>query len=238
MQSFSDYLNPRATLQKPQQEQKSEQQSSVFSFFDALIPSRNKSSTQQQSSPSNRGGQRNNSMVSSSYDVYGKKLFEKEGGLRYDLFTGERKPSQPLDKMTIGQIKKLQQGREDSAAGAYQFTLATLEDTQKDAGLSDNDVFDAKNQYKLFETFTRKNEEYARNKLGVNSLNDAQRYAMHFLGRYGGVKFLSTLKENPSANFAEMFPKAFARNPDFISRAGGKRATLQDVFGLLSNKMK
>lgn len=189
-------------------------------------------------SPSTRGGQRNESMVSSPYDVYGKKLFAKEGGLRYDLFTGETKPSQPLDKLTIGQVKALQRKRKDTAAGAYQFTLATLEDTQKEAGLTDNDLFDARNQYRLFETFTRSNERHARSKLGYDRLSDAQRYSLHFLGRYGGVEFLQKLNANPNANFASLFPKAYARNKALLKNIGGANATLADVFGELSKRMK
>jgi hypothetical protein len=185
-----------------------------------------------------RGGRRNESMVSSPYDVYGKKLFAKEGGLRYDLFTGETKPSQPLDKLTIGQVKALQRKRQDTAAGAYQFTLATLEDTQKEAGLTDNDLFDAKNQYRLFETFTRSNERHARSKLGYDRLSDAQRYSLHFLGRYGGVEFLQKLSDNPNANFASLFPKAYARNKALLKNIGGANATLADVFGELSNRMR
>ncbi len=220
---------PKALGAQPQQESKIESTNGFVDWF--------KKQTAPQS-PSTRGGQRNESMVSSPYDVYGKKLFAKEGGLRYDLFTGESKPSQPLDKLTIGQVKALQKKRVDTAAGAYQFTLSTLEDTQKEAGLSDNDLFDAKNQYRLFEAFTRGNEGYARSKLGLNVLNDAQRYSLHFLGRYGGVDFLRKLKDNPNTNFATAFPKAYARNKALLKNIGGANATLSDVFGELAKRMK
>jgi hypothetical protein len=177
-------------------------------------------------------------MVSSSYDAYGKKLFAKEGGLRYDLFTGETKPSKPLDRMTIGEVKNLQRGRRDSAAGAYQFTLATLEDVQKEAGLSDDDVFSPSNQYRLFETFTKGNESHAKNTLGVSRLNDAQRYSMHFLGRSGGAEFLKKLQENPSMTFAKAFPKAYSRNKALFSKIGGANATIADAYDELSRRMK
>jgi hypothetical protein len=188
--------------------------------------------------PSSRGGTRSTWMQSSPYDVYGKKLFAKEGGLRYDLFTGERNPSQPLDKLTIGQVMALQKSRKDSAAGAYQFTLATLKDTTKASGLKETDMFDAKNQYRLFETFTRENEKHASAKLGVSRLNDAERYSMHFIGRYGGVAFLKTLRENPNANFAKAFPQAYARNIGLFKKIGGANATVRDVFGELAERMK
>ena len=220
---------PKALGAQPQQESKIESTNGFVDWF--------KKQTAPQS-PSTRGGQRNESMVSSPYDVYGKKLFAKEGGLRYDLFTGESKPSQPLDKLTIGQVKALQRKRKDTAAGAYQFTLATLEDTQKEAGLSDNDLFDAKNQYRLFETFTRSNERHARSKLGYDRISDAQRYSLHFIGRYGGVDFLQKLRDNPTANFASLFPKAYARNKALFKNIGGEKATLADVFGELSNRMR
>jgi len=155
--------------------------------------------------PRSRSGGRNESMVSSSYDVYGKKLFAKEGGLRYDLFTGESKPSQPLDKLTIGQLKELQRKRSNTAAGAYQFTLATVEDLQKEMGLKDTDVFSSATQNRMFETFTRGNETRAREVLGMSRVSDAQRYSMHFLGRSGGVSFLRKLRENPNATLADAF---------------------------------
>ena len=188
--------------------------------------------------PRSRSGGRNESMVSSSYDVYGKKLFAKEGGLRYDLFTGESKPSQPLDKLTIGQLKELQRKRSNTAAGAYQFTLATVEDVQKEMGLKDTDVFSPATQNRMFETFTRGNETRAREVLGMSRVSDAQRYSMHFLGRSGGVSFLRKLRENPNATFAKEFPNAYARNKAMFSKIGGANATLADAFGELSRRMK
>lgn len=188
--------------------------------------------------PMIRGGGRNESMVSSSYDVYGKKLFAKEGGMRYDLFTGEKEPSQPLDRLTIGQLKELQRKRTNTAAGAYQFTLATIEDLQKEMGLKDTDVFSQATQNRMFETFTRGNETRAREALGMSRLSDAQRYSMHFLGRSGGVSFLKKLRENPNATFAKEFPSAYARNKAMFSKIGGANATLADAFGELSKRMK
>ena len=209
---------------------------SVFSdMFDSIF---RKNTPAPATYPRQRAGDRNQSMVSSSYDAYGKKLFAKEGGLRYDLFTGETKPSKPLDRMTIGEVKNLQRGRRDSAAGAYQFTLATLEDVQKEAGLSDDDVFSPSNQYRLFETFTKGNESHAKNTLGVSRLNDAQRYSMHFLGRSGGVEFLKKLQENPSMTFAKAFPKAYSRNKALFSKIGGANATIADAYDELSRRMK
>jgi hypothetical protein len=190
------------------------------------------------SGPSGRGGFRETWRQSSSYDVYGKKLFAKEGGLRYDLFTGEKRPSQPLNKLTIGQVMALQKQRTNTAAGAYQFTLDTLQDTMKDAGLKESDMFDERTQYKLFETFTRKNEEHARKAVGKSSLNDAERYSMHFLGRSGGARFLKLLQENPSANFASEFGREFRSNRALVDKVGGRKASVSDVFRELAVRMK
>jgi len=183
-------------------------------------------------------GNKKQSEVSSTYEGYSKKLFAKEGGLRYDLFTGQRKPSHPLDKLTIGQVKALQRQRKDTAAGAYQFTKAAIETLQKATGLSDNDLFDAKNQYRMFEELTRGNEKLARDKLGLSSLSDAQRYAMHFLGPSGGIRFLRKLRENPNMTFAEAFPSAYERNKALFSKIGGARATLASTFGELARRME
>lgn len=188
--------------------------------------------------PRQRAGDRNQSMVSSPYGEYGKKLFAKEGGMRYDLFTGEKAPSQPLDRLTIGQLKDLQRKRKNSAAGAYQFTLATVEDLQKEMGLKDSDTFSAATQNRMFETFTRGNEGHARKRLGKTRLSDAERYSMHFLGRYGGVDFLGKLRDNPNALFAKEFPKAYANNKALFAKVGGANATLADAFYELSNRMK
>lgn len=225
----------KGTKQEPEINDNYRRRSVFADMFDAVLGNR---SSQPATYPRQRGGERNQSMVSSSYDVYGKKLFAKEGGLRYDLFTGETTPSQPLDRLTIGQVKELQRKRKNTAAGAYQFTLSTLEDVQKEAGLSDDDLFDAKNQYRLFETFTRGNERHARERLGLGTLSDAQRYSLHFMGRYGGVDFLRKLQENPSAKFATLFPKAYAKNKALFSGIGGANATLADAFRELSNRMR
>ena len=202
---------------------------------DRLYGSRNMN---KQATPTSRGGARETWRQSSSYDVYGKKLFAKEGGLRYDLFTGERNPSQPLNKLTIGQVMTLQKQRTNTAAGAYQFTLYTLQDTMKDAGLKESDMFDERTQYKLFETFTRKNEEHARQAVGKDTLNDAERYSLHFLGRSGGTKFLKLLQDNPSANFAAEFGKAFRSNRALVDKVGGRNASVSDVFKELAVRMK
>ena len=208
---------------------------SVGMFHRKLIA---KAPSTARTSPSARGGSRETWMQASSYDVYGNKLFAKEGGLRYDLFTGEKTPSHPLDRLTIGQVMSLQKQRKDTAAGAYQFTLDTLKDTMKAAGLKETDMFDARNQYRLFETFTRENEKHAERKLGMSRLNDAERYSMHFLGRFGGEDFLRKLKESPNTNFAKAFPQAYARNIDLFKKIGGSNATIRDVFGELANRMK
>lgn len=217
---------------------KSQQSIPAGGWQEKLFGSPAKPATMKPSMPSSRGGFRETWRQSSSYDVYGKKLFAKEGGLRYDLFTGEKKPSQPLNRMTIGQVIELQKNRTNTAAGAYQFTLDTLQDTMKDAGLKESDMFDERTQYKLFETFTRKNEEFAKQSLGKGSLNDAERYSMHFLGRSGGAKFLKLLQENPSANFASEFGKAFRSNRALVDRVGGRNASVSDVFRELAVRMK
>ena len=189
--------------------------------------------------PATRGGISSTSMKTSTYDAYGKKLFAKEGMMRYDLFTGENTPSQPLDKLTFGQVIALQKKRKiNTAAGAYQFTLGTLQDTMRDAGFKETDIFDSRNQYKLFETFTRKNEEHAMKVLGKSRLSDAERYSLHFLGRYGGTKFLKMMKENPSANFSREFNAAFSNNRALVDRVGGPRASVSDVFKEFSQRMK
>lgn len=229
MSYFDKLMDMKAGASK-QAPQPSQQPSS---YFDRLMDMKAK-----QTNPTARGGSRNQSMVSSSYADYGKKLFAKEGGLRYDLFTGERKPSQPLDRLTIGQLKQLQGQRKDTAAGAYQFTLATVKDLQKEMGLKDTDVFSPDTQNRMFETFTKGNEEHASKVLGVSRLTDAQRYSMHFLGRSGGASFLRNLQDNPNASFAQKFPKAYERNKALFSKIGGANATLADAFGELSRRMK
>jgi hypothetical protein len=177
-------------------------------------------------------------MRSSSYEEYGKKLFAKEGGMRYDLFTGEKTPSQPLDRLTIGQLKNLQRKRGNTAAGAYQFTLATVEDLQKEMGLKDSDMFSPATQNRMFETFTRGNETKARQALGLTRVSDAERYSMHFLGRSGGVSFLKKLRENPNAAFAKEFPSAYEKNRALFSKTGGANTTLAGAFDELSRRMK
>ena len=226
--------NSSKRMQEPQSG--NGRQKNIFSDMFESVFGKNTSATT--SYPTTRAGPRNESMQTSDYDTYSKKLFAKEGGMRYDLFTGEKTPSKPLDRLTIGEVKALQKGRKDTAAGAYQFTLATIEDLQKETGLKDTDVFSPANQYRMFETFTRGNESYARERLGISKLSDAQRYSMHFLGRFGGADFLKKLGENPDASFASLFPKAYSRNKALFSNIGGQRATLRDTFYELSKRMK
>jgi hypothetical protein len=209
---------------------------SVFSdMFDSIF---RKNTPAPATYPRTRGGARDTTRVTSSYEDYGKKLFAKEGGMRYDLFTGETTPSQPLDRLTIGQLKELQKKRKNSAAGAYQFTLSTVEELQKEMGLKDSDMFSAANQYRMFETFTKGNEAKAIRELGLNRVNDAERYSMHFLGRSGGVSFLRKLRETPNATFAKEFPSAYARNKAMFSKVGGANATIADAFSELRKRMK
>lgn len=89
----------------------------------------------------------------------------KEGGKAgYDAFwNGSRvKPKKPMSQMTIGEVRQWQREtlneqasrgvsrkRRSSAAGGYQFMSGTLPRAMSAAGLSENDMFDQKNQDRL-----------------------------------------------------------------------------------------
>lgn len=59
---------------------------------------------------------------------------------------GNKASTRDLTKMTIGQVLRAQEAKEFNAAGRYQFIPRTLRATMRSAGLSENDLFDEKNQ--------------------------------------------------------------------------------------------
>lgn len=62
---------------------------------------------------------------------------------------GYRASTRDLTNMTIGEVLAAQDRKEFNAAGRYQFIPSTLRSAMKQAGLSENDMFDAVNQDKL-----------------------------------------------------------------------------------------
>ena len=210
---------------------------------DGIAPKKPQAQTAQ-AQPSTRGGVRGgvkkDPPKSSDLAKYQEKLGFAEASGDWNIFTGEKKGSHNLVGMTIGQVKKLQSDRlkrnKGSAAGLFQFTRDTLIDTAKEAGLKDTDLFDSKNQTKLFHTFTTTNDAKASEILG-RAPSDGERYVLHFLGRGGGSKMLRVLKENPRASFATTFPSAFKANRQLVDKVGGSRATVGDVYRELAKRM-
>lgn len=99
----------------------------------------------QAASPSRPGVAKNGGFANGMLDLISKGEGDYNSvnlGERY----GNRASTRDLTKMTIGQVLRAQEAKEFNAAGRYQFIPRTLRATMKSAGLSENDLFDEKNQ--------------------------------------------------------------------------------------------
>lgn len=99
-----------------------------------------------------------------------------------------------------------------TATGLGQFTTGTWTDLARrrpDLGLTPNGRTDPEQARRATAAFTQENEGLLA-KVGLPVTNET-RYAMHFLGKQGGVRFLKGAETNPDA------PAATYANPDAVS---------------------
>lgn len=99
---------------------------------------------------------RNTQMSKSSDKILLDRIAKGEGTLKHGYDTtfsyGKYDPvNRPISTMTLGEIKQFQNGMiangaPSSAVGRYQFIRKTLKEVQRQMGLSDDTVFDAKTQ--------------------------------------------------------------------------------------------
>jgi len=68
--------------------------------------------------------------------------------------------------------------------------------------------------------------------------NGTDLYLAHFLGPAGATSFLQNAQRDPNATAASLFPKAAAANRSIFFDAGGDARSLDQVYGLLQNKME
>lgn len=126
-----------------------------------------------------------------------------------------------------------------SAFGRYQFTTGTWNNVVnspegKAAGLTEGGRGDPDQQERAIRIFTKGNEKKL--EAAGFEVNNANRYAMHFLGEGGGLKFLKEARENPAASAAGLLPAAASSNPTIFYRPDGSARTVADVYRLLAGK--
>ncbi len=128
-----------------------------------------------------------------------------------------------------------------SAAGLFQFTEGTWNQTVKEMGknYSSSDRFDPKKAAEVAQYFTQKQSGQLEKTLGRKP-SDGELYMAHFLGAGGAIKFLSAMQKNPNGPSSEGATDAQmnANKSIFYEDGGkGKMRTLSEVYGLMSKKL-
>lgn len=145
--------------------------------------------------------------------------------------SGSNDQARPIDPATGKPLS--------SAFGRYQFTTGTWNKVVnspegKAAGLTEGGRGDPDQQERAIRIFTKGNEEKL--KSAGFEVNNANRYAMHFLGEGGGLKFLKEARENSGASAAGLLPAAASANPTIFYRPDGSARSVGDVYRLLAGK--
>ena len=132
------------------------------------------------------------------------------------------------------------QAKTSSAAGLFQFTKGTWEETTKLMGknYTEQDRFDPAKSAEVAKFFTEMQGGKLEKALGRQP-NDSELYMAHFLGAGGAIKFLKALSKNPGGPASEgASQEQIDANPSIFYEGKEKRLrSLEEVYNLMSRKL-
>ena len=156
--------------------------------------------------------------IKTSYTDVREVTAKREGGSAgYDAIFGygkkggdsslKAKYGKNLSEMTIREALQIGDQRmkesNSGAMGKYGFLPSTIRANLKDAGLSEDDLFNGENQEKLYRAFTDKNIKYLKKNLGRDPSNFEIDLA-NAQGAGGAVALLRAFENNPDAKTYEV----------------------------------
>ncbi len=125
-----------------------------------------------------------------------------------------------------------------TAAGMYQFTEGTWTDTTKQMGKNYtlDDRYDPVKATEVATFYTNRQESIIESKIGRQATS-TDLYAGHFLGANGGATLINTMKTNPNAPAAVIFPGPASRNKTIFYNKDGTKKSVTEVYGVLGDKV-
>lgn len=126
-----------------------------------------------------------------------------------------------------------------SAKGLFQFVDGTWSDMIKNYGPvyglpTTTSVDDKRANAFMAAEYMRQNNKLFEKQMG-RAPKDGEMYISHFMGGQGGVDFVKAYESNPTANAAQLFPKAASSNKSIFFEKNGQPRSVAQVYTKLSS---